>query len=322
MQVTRKMEVRLLVRTSCLVLFVAFLATSVGCQRLGVAVAQILPAKKAKAAAPAPTDETEEQAGNTANASGDLAGNMDGGPSATPDFDDPNADLAGDTQNYGNREDMESPEGDSVFDGVSGQGAMEAEQLDDGPPEDFTGSLVGDYTGGASADPAAGAVTGSPTGDTAGDPSLTPGATNQGNAGSGNRKQSGSRRGKLNGQQNSAAQLRKLKVQPPPPKPVYRLTENSVLPVMTKEGQRVGFSVRYQLQKGEMSPRSQYALVIESAKSGKFGLPARLGEEGILQVPAVPAFRPNSGPFKASLIEITSRGPQPISNEIKFHPKF
>ena len=322
MQIPTKLKVRPLVRTSCLMLLVAFLATSVGCQRLGVAVALFLPAKKAKAAAAAPADATDQQAGNTADASGDIGQNMGGGTTASPDFDDPNDGFSTDMQNYGDGEDMELPEGDSVFDDVSGGGAMQAEQLDDGPPEDFAGSLVGNYAGGTGDDAGAGGVTGSPTGGTTGDPSLTPGATNQGNPGSGNRKQAGSRRGKSNGQRNSAADLRKLKIQPPPPKPVYRLTENAILPVMTKEGQRVGFSVRYQLQKGEMSPKAQYGLVIEAAKSGKFGLPARLGEEGTLQVPAVPSFRPDSGPFKAYLIEITSRGPQLISNEIKFNPKF
>jgi len=228
-------------------------------------------------------------------------------------------------QNFGNGEDMELPEGDATYDDLSGEGAMQADELDDGPPADLAGGLVGNYAEGQGADPGGGEATSGALGDTPGgldDPSSNPGLTNQGPAGNNNRKQVGSRRGKSGGQRNSAADLRKLKIQPPPPKPVYRLTENAILPVMTKEGQRVGFSVRYQLQKGEMSPKAQYGLVIESAKSGKFGLPARLGEEGTLQVPSVAAFRPDSGPFKAYLIEVKSRGPQTISNELKFNPKF
>jgi len=290
-----------------------------------VSVAKLLPAKKAKAAAAAPADGTEDHEADAGAGGADLGQNMGRNSASGPAFDDPNEDLTSDMQNFGDGQDMELPEGDSTFDDISGEGAMQAEQLDDGPPADPAGGLVGNYAEGLGADPGAGAATSGAIGDTpggSGDPSLTPGLTNPGPAGGNNRKQAGSRRGKSNGQRNSSADLRRLKIQPPPPKPVYRLTENAILPVMTKEGQRVGFSVRYQLQKGEMSPKAQYALVIESAKSGKFGLPARLGEEGILQVPAVPAFRPDSGPFKAYLIELKSRGPESISNQVKFNPKF
>jgi hypothetical protein len=285
----------------------------------------LLPAKKAKAAASASTENTEDQGSNADPGSADLGQNMGGSSAGGPGFDDPNEDLDSDMQMFGNPEDMELPEGDSTFDDISGDGTMESEELDDGPPVDFASGLAGEYAEGEAADPGSGEATSGAIGDTPGnfgDPSTTSGLTNQGPGGGNNRKQAGSRRGKSNGQRNSAADLRKLKIQPPPQKPVYRLTENAILPVMTKEGQRVGFSVRYQLQKGEMSPKAQYGLVIESAKSGKFGLPARLGEEGTLQVPSVAAFRPDSGPFKAYLIEVKSRGPQTISNELKFNPKF
>ena len=325
MQVSKVNKRSGLVHAGYWVLAVLFLTTSGGCQRMGVKVAKLLPAKKAKAAAAAPAESTEDQGANAGAGSADLGQNMGSSSAGGPAFDDPNEDLTSDMQNYGNGEDMELPEGDSTFDDISGEGAMQAEQLDDGPPADLAGGLLGDYAGGSGADPGAGEATSGAIGDTPGgfgDPSATPGLTNEGPAGGNNRSQGGARRGKPNGQRNSAADLRKLKVQPPPPKPVYRLTENAILPVMTKEGQRVGFSVRYQLQKGEMSPKAQYGLVIESGKSGKFGLPARLGEEGVLQVPAVPAFRPDSGPFKAYLIELKSRGPQTISNEVKFNPKF
>lgn len=325
MQVSKAIECRRFVVTSNWLLAVLFLATCGGCQRLGVSVAKLLPAKKAKAAAAAPADGTEDHEADAGAGGADLGQNMGRNSASGPAFDDPNEDLTSDMQNFGDGQDMELPEGDSTFDDISGEGAMQAEQLDDGPPADLAGGLVGNYAEGLGADPGAGAATSGAIGDTpggSGDPSLTPGLTNPGPAGGNNRKQAGSRRGKSNGQRNSSADLRRLKIQPPPPKPVYRLTENAILPVMTKEGQRVGFSVRYQLQKGEMSPKAQYALVIESAKSGKFGLPARLGEEGILQVPAVPAFRPDSGPFKAYLIELKSRGPESISNQVKFNPKF
>jgi len=97
-----------------------------------------------------------------------------------------------------------------------------------------------------------------------------------------------------------------------------RLIANAVAPAMTREGQRVGFSVDYQLQRDGLSANGEYGLVIESARSGRYGVGVQLRDEGTLQVAAVPQFRPNSGPFKAYLVQRTKSGAQRISNIVQF----
>ena len=96
------------------------------------------------------------------------------------------------------------------------------------------------------------------------------------------------------------------------------LTANAVVPAQTTEGQRVGFSVEYQLQRSGLSPNGEYGLLIESTKNGRYGVAVRLQEEGTLQVAAVPQFRPTSGPFKAYLVQRTKSGMQRISNIVQF----
>ena len=113
-----------------------------------------------------------------------------------------------------------------------------------------------------------------------------------------------------------------MRIEQPQGRPPMRLTANAAVPAMTREGQRIGFSVEYQLQFEGLSPNGEYGLVIESAKNGRYGTAVRLGEEGTLQVPAVPQFRPTSGPFKAFLVQRTKKGMQRISNVVEFKTLF
>ena len=97
-----------------------------------------------------------------------------------------------------------------------------------------------------------------------------------------------------------------------------RLTANAVAPVQTQEGQRVGFSLEYQLQRSGLSANGEYGLMIESAKKGRVGVAVQLRDEGTLQIAAVPQFMPTSGPFKAFLVQRTKTGMQRISNVVQF----
>ena len=101
-----------------------------------------------------------------------------------------------------------------------------------------------------------------------------------------------------------------------------RLTANAVAPVQTTEGQRVGFSLEYQLQRSGLPANGEYGLLIESAKNGRYGEAVQLRDEGTLQIVAVPQFRPTSGPFKAFLVKKTATGMERISNVVQFKTSY
>jgi hypothetical protein len=107
-------------------------------------------------------------------------------------------------------------------------------------------------------------------------------------------------------------------VEEPEGKPLMRLTANAAVPAQTTEGQRIGFSLEYQLQRSGLSGDGEYGLMIESAKNGRVGVAVELRDEGTLQIAAVPQFRPTSGPFKAFLVKKTATGMQRISNIVQF----
>ena len=339
MQVTLKQDGFLIWQRAFVGLFALFLVTSTGCERLGTAVSKYLPAKSKQVADKA-ADATSETDQSDESPAQNLGGNSSGG-----DLGAASGDPSGDNlQNYG-------PETGDAFDPANDDPL--ASEVDASPQTDplaetdtFEGpsGQVDEFTGGSVVDPAT-----EPTGDpgltTSGgevfDPATAPqgepGLTPPNSAGQSNQRPSrqrpagstGSRPGrktrptanKANGNagaRNTNTNPNNARVEEPQGKPIMRLIANAAVPAQTTEGQRIGFSVEYQLQRSGLTPNGEYGLLIESAKNGRYGMAVQLREEGTLQVAAVPQFRPTSGPFKAYLVQRTKSGMQRISNIVQF----
>ena len=326
MQANSKLAGFRVAQRSLISFLVVGLLMAAGCQRLGTAVSKYLPEKTKKVAAKEAASEPAETSADAGQpdsspmqnmGGGALGGSIDSFPENDPEDDLQNlGDPSGRAFDPANDDTLEAgAEAGAEVDPLTGDGT---DQLQD--PE----SLLGEYSGGSVADPA-GAPQGDPGLGTAGSfgpptnqPSGRPPAGSQSNQPSRNRKPAANRKSSGASKRNNNTNPNTARVEEPEGKPLMRLTANAVAPVQTREGQRVGFSLEYQLQRSGLSGNGEYGLMIESAKNGRVGVAVKLTDEGTLQIAAVPQFRPTSGPFKAFLVQRTKTGMQRISNVVQF----
>ena len=300
-----------------------FLLTTVGCQRLGKEVAEILPKRGEKAPA-----QIESEGGSEGEEmyAGDAAGTAD--DSRGSDAEEPGGadfpgaeDSVGDDGVGGNFGDGSLTVDDDPSEGLepADTSGLENDPLTGtAPSDDPAGDLIGNY-GNATADPAT-----SPQGDPG---TATAGGTGQPaqRQGKGQRKGKGKRQGNGSGKKkpsfagSSSPQPRKGAAAAPAGRPFMRLIANATGVPLTSVGQRVSFSVDYQLERDGLSPNGVYRLVIESDEAGQYRFgPIKLGEEGTINTPGIAIFRPGAGPFRAYLAQDTKQGPRTISNKVQF----
>ena len=322
---SKRAGVRVLER-SLLSFLVVGLLTAAGCQRLGIAVSKYLPEKSKKVAAKEAASEPAQASADAGQLDSSPTDNMGGGAIGGSLDNFPENDPEDDLQNFGNESGAAfDPANDDTLEAGAEAGA-EVDPLTGDGTDQLQGpeALLGEYSGGAVADPA-----GEPQGDpglgTAGSfgqptnqRSGQPQAGAQTNRPSRNRKPTANRKGSGASKRNNNTNPNTARVEEPQGKPLMRLTANAVAPVQTQEGQRVGFSLEYQLQRSGLSANGEYGLMIESAKKGRVGVAVQLRDEGTLQIAAVPQFMPTSGPFKAFLVQRTKTGMQRISNVVQF----
>ena len=308
---------------SLLTLLVGVLVTAAGCQRLGTAVSKYLPEKNKKVASKETASEPAEGSSDAGQPDSSPMQNMGGGASGGGIDEFPGKDPDEELQNFGNQTGAAfDPANDDTLEAGAGAGA-EVDPLTGDGTDQLQGpeALLGQYSGGAVADPA-----GKPQGDPGlgtagafGPPTNQPsGRPQTGSQPSRNRKPATQEKSSGPSRRNSNTNPNTARVEEPQGKPLMRLTANAAVPVQTTEGQRIGFSLEYQLQRSGLSGNGEYGLMIESAKNGRVGVAVELRDEGTLQIAAVPQFRPTSGPFKAFLVKKTATGMQRISNVVQF----
>ena len=326
MQANSKRDAFQGLQRSLLTLLVVVLVTAAGCQRLGIAVSKYLPEKNKKVAAKEAASEPAEGSSDAAQPDSSPMENMGGGASGGGIDEFPGADPDDQLQNFGSDSGATfDPANDDTLEAGAEAGAEVDPLIGDGTDQlQGPEALLGQYSGGAVADPA-----GEPQGDpglgTAGafgpptnQPSGLPPAGSQTNRPNRTRKPAANRKSSGPSKRNSNTNPNTARVEEPQGKPLMRLTANAAVPVQTTEGQRIGFSLEYQLQRSGLSGNGEYGLMIESAKNGRVGVAVQLKDEGTLQIAAVPQFRPTSGPFKAFLVKKTATGMQRISNVVQF----
>lgn len=106
----------------------------------------------------------------------------------------------------------------------------------------------------------------------------------------------------------------------PPPasnnQPAIRLSAGVALAQTLPNGTGMSFSVDYQFQNGQPNPSNKYIWVIQRGDGKSLGQPIQLARKGTLPI-IVPGLRPETGPFKSQIVEITPDGSQQkISNTI------
>lgn len=270
-----------------------------GCQRLGVSVAQYLPERKAKPKQAASSEETSDESASNEDAG--SSGNENMGDGAV-------GGMMGDDMDAGLENDGAGLTGEGS-DPLLATGGESDPSVDGGGNVGPGGGPLGEYNSGlpeppteAVGEPETGAPTGSePPVDSGPDQAFAgntgPGSTNN---------------------KRPPRKGRKPTPSKPKVKPEYHLIANAAVPVFV-EGQRMRFSVEYSLQRGEPGRSAQYGLVIEANAGGRYEQgPLVLGEEGTINTPPVSQFRPNSGPFKAYLVQQAGGRVVPISKKVQF----
>ena len=271
-----------------LTLLVMSLVLTGGCRKVGTAVSKYLPEKTRQVANREGASESHAPARDARLNDAHRTEDMGDDPAIDENFDPSADDFNEPEQEYG-------PETGEDFDPANEGGAELDFDPEDTPTSDPLAdagddsledpeAFVDEFTGGSVEDPA---------GEPVGDPGLTPtgeafpetdnGPGRSRGDQSGRSAQPGKRRGgkKTGAKSGSRAPTNvnpnNMRIEQPNGRPPMRLTANAAVPAMTREGQRIGFSVEYQLQFDGLSSSGEYGLVIESAKNGRFGTAVRLG---------------------------------------------